>query len=142
MVSFVLDASVAVAWFLGDEDDLRAQAALARLETEVAEVPQVWHVEVHSALLGAERRRRLRPVEVDDCLRRIGKLPVRTDSVPDIDAAFALARARRLNLYDALYLELAQRTDGTLATLDRALAAAATAEGILLLEAAAGTRSA
>lgn len=99
-----------------------------------------WKCAAH--LLGAERRRLLRPVEVDDCLRRIGKLPERTDSVPDIDTAFALARARRLNLYDALYLEWAQRADATLATLDHALAAAATAEGIPLLEPAAGTRSA
>lgn len=141
-MSFVLDASVAVAWFLGDEDDLRAQAALSRLETDVAEVPHVWHVEVRSALLGAERRRRLPSDEVDDCLRRLRELPVRTDSVPELDTAFALARARRLNLYDALYLELAQRADAALATLDHALAAAATAEGIPLLEPATGTRSA
>ena len=62
--------------------------------------------------------------------------------MPELDTAFPLARTRRLNLYDALYLELAKRADAALATLDHALAAAATAEGIPLLEPAAGTRSA
>ena len=32
-MSFVLVASVVVAWLLDDEDDLSAQAVLARLET-------------------------------------------------------------------------------------------------------------
>ena len=32
-MSFVLAASVVVAWLLDDEDDPRAQAVLARLET-------------------------------------------------------------------------------------------------------------
>ena len=39
MSRFVLDASVAAAWLLDDEDDARADAALARIETEVAFVP-------------------------------------------------------------------------------------------------------
>jgi len=137
-VSFVLDASVVVAWLLDDEDDPRAQAALERLETEVALVPHVWHVEVRSALLAAQRRRRLSADEVDDCLRRLRELPVRTDATPDVETAFALARTRRLSLYDALYLELALRADASLATLDHALSTAAVAESLALIESAAG----
>ena len=136
-MSFVLDASVVVALLLDDEDDLRAQTALTRIETEVALVPNVWHVEVRSALLGAERRGRMASSEVDDCLRQIKELPVRTDAEPDVDAAFALARARRLSVYDALYLELALRAQAPLATLDRALSTAALAEALTLVEAAA-----
>ena len=132
-MSFVLDASVVVAWLVDDEDDPLTQTALTKLETEVALVPHVWHIELRSALLGAERRRRLRPDEVDECLHRVGELPVRTDPEPDIDTAFALARARRLSVYDALYLELAVRTDSSLATLDHALSTAALAEALTLV---------
>lgn len=132
-MSFVLDASVVVAWLLDDEDDPRAGPAVDRLEVEAALVPQVWHVEVRSALLGAERRGRISPTDVDDCLRRVDALPVQPDSEPDFDAAFALARARRLSVYDALYLELAIRTDAPLATLDGALSAAAAAEALPLI---------
>ncbi|MDE0036727.1 MAG: type II toxin-antitoxin system VapC family toxin [Gammaproteobacteria bacterium] len=137
-MSFVLDASVVVAWLLDDEDDPRAQAALLRLETEEARVPHVWHVEVRSALLAAERRRWFGPDEVDDCLRRVRELPVRTDETPDVETAFALARGRGISLDDALYLELARRSDAHLATLDQALAAAVGAAAIPLIETVAG----
>ena len=43
------------------------------------------------------------------------------------------AERRRLTLYDAAYLELAQRRRLPLATLDRDLAAAAGAEGVVVL---------
>ena len=132
-MSFVLDASVVVAWLLDDEDEPRARAAVDRLEAEAALVPQVWHVEVRSALLGAERRGRISPTDVDDCLRRLDVLPVQSDLEPNLDAVFALARARRLSVYDALYLELAIRADAPLATLDAALSAAAVAEGLPLV---------
>ena len=132
-MSFVLDASVVVAWLLDDEDEPRARAAVDRLEVEVALVPPVWHVEVRSALLGAERRGRISPTNVDDCLRRVDVLPVQSDLAPNLDAAFALARGRRLSVYDALYLELAIRADAPLATLDAALSAAAVAEGLPLV---------
>ena len=45
----------------------------------------------------------------------------------------ALAERRRLKLYDAAYPELAQRRRLPLATLDRDLAAAAGAEGVVVL---------
>ena len=96
---------------------------MARLGTEVALVPQFWHLEVRNALLGAERRGRIRADEVDERLRRLGELPVRTDTEPHVGAAFALARTHGLSMYDAVYLELAQRSDAPFATLDKALGA-------------------
>ena len=134
MSRFVLDASVAVAWLLDDEEEARADAALGQLETEVGLVPQFWHLEVRNALLGAERRRRIRVHEVDERLRTLAELPVRTDTEPRIGTAFALARTHRLSMYDAMYLELAQRSDAPLATLDKALARAAGAAGLAVTE--------
>ena len=134
MSRFVLDASVAVAWLLDDEEEARADAALGQLVTEVGLVPQCWHLEVRNALLGAERRRRIRVQEVDERLRTLAELPVRTDTEPRIGTAFALARTHRLSMYDAMYLELAQRSDAPLATLDKALARAAGAAGLAVTE--------
>ena len=131
---FVLDASVTAAWLLDDEDAGRANAAFARLETDVALVPQHWHLEVRSALLGAERRRRIRADEVDERLRTLGELLLRTTE-PRVAVAFALARGHGLSIFDAVYLELAQRSDAPLATLDHALSRAAGAAGIALIEA-------
>jgi predicted nucleic acid-binding protein len=128
---FVLDASVATAWLLDDEEEALSNVALARLETDEALVPQLWHVEVRSALLAAERRGRIRSDEVDERLRSLGDLPVRTDTDPRFGAVLALARTHRLSMYDAMYLELAQRLDAPLATLDKALARTCHAAGLV-----------
>lgn len=129
MSRFVLDASVAGAWLLEDEDDPVANAAMSRLATEFALVPQLWHLEVRNVLVVAERRGRVGAAGLEDGLRRVSELPIRTDTEPDLGTALALARKRRLTIYDALYLELALRADAPLATVDRALAGAAVAEG-------------
>ena len=134
MSRFVLDASVAGAWLLEDEDDPVANAAMSRLATELALVPQLWHLEVRNSLVVAERRGRLGATGVEDGLRRVGELPIRTDTEPDLGTALALARRRRLTTYDALYLELALRAEAPLATVDRALASAAVGEGLRLIE--------
>lgn len=131
MAPFVLDASVAAAWLLDDEDEALSNAALAQLETEEALVPQLWHVEVRSALLAAERSGRIRFDEVDERLRSLGNLPVRTDTDPRLGTALALARTHGLSMYDAMYLELAQRLDAPLVTLDKALARTCHATGLL-----------
>jgi predicted nucleic acid-binding protein len=49
------------------------------------------------------------------------------------DRILPIARAHRLTVYDALYLELAGRRGLPLATLDRELAAAARSVGIEIL---------
>ena len=134
MSTLVVDASVAAAWLFDDEDEPRADAALTRLQSETALVPQLWHLEVRNALLVAERRGRIRTDEVEERLRFLLELPVKTDTEPDLAAAFVLARERQLSFYDAMYLELALRCDAMLATLDGGLARAAVAEGRPLVE--------
>ncbi len=52
------------------------------------------------------------------------------DFSPDQWTTLTLARTHRLTFYDALYLELAQRRQATLATLDNALLRAADTEGV------------
>lgn len=59
-------------------------------------------------------------------------LPIRTDDRPDLQAAFEMAGLHDLSYYDAVYLELAKRWEGELATFDEALCIAASAEGIKL----------
>lgn len=105
----MLDASVAAAWLFDDETTPRADAALTRLEAGGALVPQHWQLEVRNALLIAERRGRIAADEVNERLINLRELLVSTDTTPDLEAAFALARAHGLTFYDALYLELAQR---------------------------------
>ena len=126
----VLDASVAVAWLLDDEDEPVAIVPLGTLEEQEALVPQLWHLEIRNALLAAERRGRIDSDQMAVRLGDLKTLPIRTDQEPDLDAAMGLARDHRLTFYDAMYLELAIRRDAQLATLDAALARAAAEEGL------------
>ena len=132
MSGTVVHASVALAWLLEDEDDPRANRILDRLAEDVALVPQLWHLETRNALIAAERRGRLSEREVKERLGALNSIPIQTDDEPDFQAAFDLARKHGLSFYDALYLELAKRRDAELATLDRALGRAATAEDVPL----------
>ncbi len=130
MSIFVLDASVAVAWLLGEDTAPRADAVLARLEGDEALVPHLWHLEVHNSLLVASRRRRLAAVQPMERLNAVRDLPIRTDTEPDLSIAFALAERHGLSFYDAIYLELAKRHAAPIATLDKALDRAAAGEGL------------
>ncbi len=132
MSVLILDASVAAAWLFSDETEPRADAVLARLAEDGAFVPQLWHLEIRNVLLVAERRGRISMDETEELLDALSELPIQTDTTPGLAAAFALARGHGLSFSDALYLELAQRRSGALATLDAQLARAAAAQGLAL----------
>ena len=132
MSLIVIDASVTVSWLLDDEFDLLANAAMSHVERDGGIVPQIWHYEVHNSLLIAERRGRNSRDATQAGLARLPGLRINSDQEADSQGALELARRHRLSFYDALYLELALRRDLLLATLDRALARAAAASGLLL----------
>jgi predicted nucleic acid-binding protein len=98
-----------------------------------AVVPALWWFEVRNTLIVGERRGRLDAIQTTEILAQIEALPISRDREPDSEAVLALARAHRLTVYDAAYLELALRADLPLATLDRQLAAAARAVRVPLL---------
>jgi predicted nucleic acid-binding protein len=130
---FVLDASVTVNWMLDDELDPRAVAVANLLRQSGAVVPHLWHLEVRNALVIAHRRNRIDNDQFVRRIRSLRELPVTTDSVLDLDSALDLATSHGLSFYDAIYLELANRHQTSLATLDNRLGEVASAEGIPLL---------
>ena len=130
---FVLDCSVAMAWVFPDE----ATEATGRLRDSLIDdrafVPSLWPVEVGSVLLAATKRGRLRADEWPAVCASLEALPIEIDPVSASRVwgpALALAGEHSLSVYDAMYLELALRMRLPLATLDRALAAAAQAAGL------------
>ncbi len=124
-----------MSWFLGDEEDSRAEVAQSRLTKDRAIVPHLWHLEVRNCLIVAERRGHISAERVTECLDALKWLPIQTDTELDLSAAFSLAQTHSLSFYDAVYLELAKRQDAALASLDAALVRAAKAEGLSLVEA-------
>jgi predicted nucleic acid-binding protein len=132
-MAFVLDASVTACWAFQDEDHPDASLAFDRMRSGEAVVPCLWWFEVRNILVVNERRRRIAESETAAFLLSLSRLRIRVDRFPDENAVLRLARTHRLSVYDAAYLELAQREGLPLATLDTALQKAAAAEGVALL---------
>lgn len=130
---FVLDASVTLCWVFDDEDHPLAGQAMDRIRSDTALVPAIWWFEVRNSLIVSERRGRLTVADSAAFLRALARLPVSVDPLPEEESVLTLARRHRLSVYDAAYLELAQREGVPLATLDGMLQAAARSEQISLL---------
>ena len=137
-MAFVLDASITACWAFQDEDHPDAALALDQMRTEEAVVPCLWWFEVRNILVVNERRRRIAESDTTAFLLNLSRLRVRLDRLPEGDAVLRLARTHRLSVYDAAYLELAQREGLPLATLDADLRRAAAEEGVALLSRAGG----
>ncbi len=135
-MSFVIDASTTLCWAFSDESEKVADAARNRIARSHAFAPSLWWFELRNALIVNERRKRITEPEVDEFLDQVAQLAIMIDRSPDEAALLALARRYRLTVYDAAYLELAQRRREPLATLDQKLAAAAQAESVGLIGAA------
>jgi predicted nucleic acid-binding protein len=129
-MAFVLDASVAGPWALADEPSEAANRIAAKLLIEEAIVPPLWWYEVRNLLVVCERRGRIKKSDSDYFLARLDRYPIRIDPEIARDETLVLARKHQLTIYEAAYLELAIRSSVSLATLDRALEAAAIAEGV------------
>ena len=98
-------------------------------------MPAIWWFELRNVLLTGERRKGATPAQTDEFLEFVSTLRIYIDNLTNDHAVMALARRHRLTFYDAAYLELAQRESIPLATLDYALARAASAEGVALIAA-------
>ena len=135
-MSFVVDSSVTLAWVYSDETTEAVREVLASLTEGGAWVPALWRLEVANVLEMGVRRGRHDAAFRDATLADLALLPISVDPETDRQAWSAtlrLAERHKLTMYDAAYLELAQRRGVPLATLDAELRDAATAEGVSLL---------
>lgn len=131
MTALVLEASIALNAVIDDEASPIADAAMDAVGADGALSPWMWWAEVRNALIMMERRGRIGAASATAALGVLGSFSITLDHQPQSEAAMGLARTHGLSVYDALYLELALRRQSPLATLDKRLAAAATAEGRL-----------
>jgi predicted nucleic acid-binding protein len=136
---FVLDASVALSWFVDKPVAPDAEYARLLLATGwTAQVPAIWQLEMVNGFVKAERRRSLLGVEVDKSfveMQRLLATSVKLDvGLSLLEDTLMLARSLQVTSYDASYVELATREALPLATLDKGLRAAAVKAGVALLK--------
>jgi predicted nucleic acid-binding protein len=135
---FVLDASVALAWFIDRPIApyaMRIQELL--LAGDRAIVPPLWRVEVANGFVVTERRGVLTPSDTAEALQTFhivfAQAVEESQQVPPLPRVIATAREFRLTAYDAEYLDTARILQLPLATLDRRLKEAASQAQVALL---------
>jgi predicted nucleic acid-binding protein len=131
---FVLDASIALAWFLDNPvSPYSLQVKQALLDGARAVVPALWHLEMANGLVVAERRRILTAAETTRALIDVELLTAQIDTTVDlvvVRQAVTTARSFLLTAYDAAYLDTARNEALPLATLDKRMRSAATQAGV------------
>jgi predicted nucleic acid-binding protein len=120
-------------WHFPDERSAQGEAILRLLVQQTAQVPGIWWFEIRNVLLLGERRGRCTREQAEQFLAFLQEMPIQIEALPEQGAVMDLARRHRLSVYDAAYLELAQRRNIALATFDHALERAAIAVGVPLI---------
>ena len=136
MSDLVLDASLALQWFLTDEADRKyGLSVLASLSSKRAVVPTLWFYEVGNGLLMACRRKRIAFDQIRGFLTRLKALPIEAarQNPTEILELPVVAEKHNLTNYDAAYLALAMRFRLPLATTDADLRRAAAAAGVAMV---------
>ena len=134
-MSLVIDSSITLSWCFEDERTDVTATLLYRVAETGALVPALWRLEVANGLQVALRCGRIDVAYRDATIANLRDLAIDVD--PETDRAWSeilqLADRFRLTLYDAAYLELAQRRQLPLASLDNELRAAGQMLGVPLL---------
>lgn len=135
-MNLVLDSSATLAWIFSDEVTDAIRDVFDVVGSGGAVVPALWRLEVANSLTLAVRRGRIGADLRRAALVDLALLDITTDPNTDTHAwtrTLHLADRFLLSVYDAAYLELAERRELPLATLDEELRVAGSALGITLL---------
>ena len=127
----VIDASFVASLFLPDEASASDRIA-DEMARDSAAAPSLLQLEMTNILLMARRRKRISGVQLGQLSEAFDQLPVTLHplSPQQRSTVLRLAEKHGLTAYDAAYLELAMRLSLPLASLDKPLLKAATAEGV------------
>lgn len=134
--AFVADASVAIGWVHPAQATRQTAAMLEAIaDGATLEVPALWPLEVANVLIVLVRRRKLGEDERQAGLGWLRGLRLRLDhemTTLAFSRLSELAAAHQLSVYDAAYLELAQRRRLVLGCKDGPLRTAARHAGVTL----------
>ena len=126
----VLDASALIRALVDTQSEARGW-----LDRGVTERALTWpshvYVEVAHALTRLARAGVITPTRAVDGFAEVRRLPAKVSSPRRLEAAMAVAAERRLSVYDAAYVVLAEALDAPLLTADKRLAKA-TEQAVLL----------
>ncbi len=134
----VLDASLMAAWLLGEQTHAEATGLGTNLADAPVIVPSHWPIEISNTLRTHLKSGHLSIANFHVIMDRLDLVTIRVEPAIDLDEIGPLAQfsvTHNLTTYDAAYVQLAVQHEATLATLDRAMRAAAMKLNIPLLPA-------
>ncbi len=118
MSDYVVDANVAIKWYLPEEHVDAARRLL--LDEHVLAAPDFLLIEFDGVLSKYVRRNQLSLQEAEDARRLLAACPIRLEPFHILrGSGFDLAHRTGCSFYDALYLALAVRRDCEMVTADR-----------------------
>jgi len=132
-VSLILDASVTMAWYFKDEATPASEKIFDHVIENGAFVPPLWRLEIINAFQVGIRRNRTTILVRDESLADLQNFPITVDhDTNDYIWSTTLRLSDRygITIYDACYLELAQRRNLPLATFDAQLRSACHSLGL------------
>ena len=135
-MSLVLDGSAVLAWIYWDEQGDLADRIFEQVIALGAWVPSLWRLEVANGLRTGLRRGRISIADRNAALADMSVLRITVDLETDQHAwrtTLQLSDRFDLTVYDAAYLELAQRRALPLGSLDEELCTAARALGVAVI---------
>ncbi|MCC5823398.1 MAG: type II toxin-antitoxin system VapC family toxin [Phycisphaerales bacterium] len=125
MKTVVVDASVAVKWFLPEEGSDQAETLLGGKFRLIA--PDLLWTEVANVLWKIARRGSIMADEAHQMLRDASAMPVEiTESLPLLPEALRIATSADRSVYDSLYIAMAVQEKANVVTADQRLANALT----------------
>jgi predicted nucleic acid-binding protein len=115
---YVVDASVAIKWFI---PEIHSEAAVqARRLRQRLHVPAFFTLELGNVIAKKIRREELTRADGKTMLKELQHLPLQRHADERLfPAAYELALDTQQSLYDCLYLALAEAINGRLITADR-----------------------
>jgi len=117
----IIDASVALKWFITEADSHLADRLLPRSDLRA---PAVLRIEVGYVLTKRVRQRTLTREQAQDSWRDLSGSIVLIEDGPLLDAAFELSLSLGSAFYDCVYLAQAVRDDDMVVTADERFIAA------------------
>ena len=136
----VLDASLMLEWLVGKDGRMAFPDIYEALSQVPVFVPSHWPLEIGNTLRPELRSRKLSVADFYLIMDEFDGVDIRVQSSFELDEIGPLAQfavAHDLTTYDAAYVQLALQLGASLATLDRAMRAAAAALNIPVLPAVA-----
>lgn len=120
MSAWVVDASVAVKWYVDEPQALAARRLMA--DGVELSVPDLFFAEVGNALAKKCRRGELSATEAGAVAGLLDAFPLEVVATQSLfKAGIAIALRQRCSMFDAIYVALAEELDVPLVTADQSL---------------------